>query len=75
MLANGLTCQGLAVIFSSNDEEAEPVFKRLAEGHVHKFRLNLQELDQFWEGLEWSVRHSLGDTWPTVEQRMLLALS
>ena len=45
------------------------MFKRLAEGHVHKFRLNLQELDQFWEGLAWSVRHSLGDTWFTVEQR------
>ena len=58
---------GLQIIFTAEIEDADVVLKRLAERHIHRDRLGVDELTTFWECFEWAMRRTLGAAWVTIE--------
>ena len=64
----------MAVIFTSDDEKAYPIYLRLGERHIHKDRLSVAELDTFWDSFEWAVRRTLGAAFSALEARKLMLM-
>ena len=57
-------------IFQHDDEKTDPIYARIAERHIHIDKLSIDELNSFWPCLEWTLRHTLGEQWESVEGGM-----